>query len=95
MERKPEWKTKEERIQDTPTIPTLSDQKKPPFPTAENKNISLLPAEKSQLPKSKKDPPPSCQKPCFIFPTAKITPFPTAKNNNVSLPTAENKTTPR
>ena len=56
MERKPEWKTKEERIQDTPTIPTLSDQKKPPFPAERKKHpqttrkkeeqtFSLLPKE--------------------------------------------------
>ena len=58
MERKPEWKTKEERIQDTPTIPTLSDQKKPPFPAErkahpkttrkkEEQTFSLLPKGES------------------------------------------------
>ena len=32
---------KDTGMQDNPTIPTLSDQKKPPFPTPENKNVSL------------------------------------------------------
>lgn len=82
-------------MQDTPTTPTLSCQKKPPFPTAENKNVSLSLLLKKPIAEVQKDSPPSCQKPCIIFPTAKRTPFPTAENNNVSLPTAENKTTHR
>ena len=76
---------KDSRMQDNPTIPTLSNQKKPPFPAGrkahpqttrkkEEQTFSLLPkeatlpyrrkqerfslppAEKSQLPKSKKTP---------------------------------------
>lgn len=107
---------KDTGMQDNPTIPTLSDQKKPPFPaerkkhpqttrkkeeqtfsscqkkppfpTAENKNVSLfLLLKKRPIAEVQKGSPPSCQKQCFISPTAKRTPFPTAeKTTSLSLP---------
>ena len=70
-----------ERIQDTPTIPTLSDQKKPPFPAERKKHPQTTP---SLLPKA-----------VLHFPYCQKDSLPYRRKNNVSLPTAENKTTPR
>ena len=122
MERKPEWKTKEERIQGCrlPRQPPLSPtkrshsslprernipkrqerrrskpfpscQKNPSFPTAENKNVSLSLLLKKPIAEVQKDSPPSCQKPCIIFPTAKRTPFPAAEKTTSLSPPLKTK----
>lgn len=106
---------KDTGMQATPTTPTLSDQKKPFFPTERKKHpqttrkkeeqtFSLLPKGESlpspsgndfslslllkkPIAEVQKDSPPSCQKPCIIFPTAKRTPFSAAeKTTSLSLP---------
>ena len=103
---------KDTGMQDNPTIPTLSDQKKPFFPTERKKHpqttrkkveqtfsllskgeslpspsgndVSLSLLLKKPIAEVQKDSPPSCQKQCFIFPTAKRTPFPAAKKQRLS-----------
>lgn len=124
--KKPEWKTKEERIQgyritrQSPLSPTkrshsslprernipkrqerrrckpfLSDQKKPPFPTAENKNVSLSLLLKKANCRSPKRLPSLLPKAMLHFPYCQNNSLPCRRKNNVSLPTAENKITPR
>jgi hypothetical protein len=111
---------KDTGMQDNPTIPTLSDQKKPPFPAERKKHpqttrkkeeqtFSLLPKgeslpsptgndfslslllKKRPIAEVQKDSPPSCQKPCIIFPTAKRTPFPAAEKTTSLSPPLKTK----
>ena len=72
---------KDTGMQDTPTIPTLSDQKKPFFPTERKAHPQTTP---SLLPKA-----------VHHFPYCQKKSLPYRRKNNVSLPTAENKITPR
>ena len=59
---------KDTGMQDAPTTPTLSDQKKASFPTAENKNVSLSLLLKKANCRSPKRPPSRLPKAVLHFP---------------------------
>lgn len=61
-----------------------------PSPTGNDFSLSLL-LKKRPIAEVQKDSPPSCQKPCIIFPTAKRTPFPAAEKTTSLSPPLKTK----